>query len=63
MVYNPLGMSNCSIRVLKKKSAATAQPAATKNPNGFANFKQTDMSNQLDKLEQMLADELNLDKR
>ena len=25
--------------------------------------KQTDMSNQLDKLEQMLADELNLDKR
>ena len=48
---------------LKKKSAATAQPAATRNPNGFANFKQTDMSNQLDKLEQMLADELNLDKR
>ena len=42
---------------------ATAQPAATRNPNGFANFKQTDMSNQLDKLEQMLADELNLDKR
>lgn len=46
---------------LKKKSAAVT--AAPKNSNGFAAFDQTDMSNQLDELEQMLADELNRNKK
>lgn len=50
---------------MKKKTDNTVknQTAASKNPNGFANFKQTDMSDQLGQLEQMLADELNLNKK
>lgn len=50
---------------MKKKTDNTVknQAAASKNPNGFANFKQTDMSDQLGQLEQMLADELNLNKK
>lgn len=50
---------------MKKKTDNTVknQTAASKNPNGFANFKQTDMSDQLGLLEQMLADELNLNKK
>lgn len=50
---------------MKKKTDNTVknQTAAARNPNGFANFKQTDMSDQLGQLEQMLADELNLNKK
>lgn len=50
---------------MKKKTDNTVknQAAAARNPNGFANFKQTDMSDQLGQLEQMLADELNLNKK
>lgn len=50
---------------MKKKTDNTVknQTAAVRNPNGFANFKQTDMSDQLGQLEQMLADELNLNKK
>lgn len=50
---------------MKKKADTTVrnQTAASRNPNGFANFKQTDMSDQLGQLEQMLADELNLNKK
>lgn len=50
---------------MKKKTDNTIknQTAAARNPNGFANFKQTDMSDQLGQLEQMLADELNLNKK
>lgn len=36
--------------------------SATK-PNGFANFQQTDMSDQLSELEQLLADDLNRNKK
>lgn len=43
---------------LKDDGKSRGQPRNV-NPNGFANFKQTDHSEQLDKLEQMLADELN----
>lgn len=50
---------------MKKKTDNTVknQTVAARNPNGFANFKQTDMSDQLGQLEQMLADELNLNKK
>lgn len=50
---------------MKKKTdnSVKNQAAAARNPNGFANFKQTDMSDQLGQLEQMLADELNLNKK
>lgn len=48
---------------MKKKVSGTPQQTAPDNPNGFANFRQTDMSDQLDQLEQMFADALNLDKK
>lgn len=45
---------------LKDDGKSRGQPrCAPVNPNGFANFKQTDHSEQLDQLEKMLADELN----
>ena len=48
---------------MKRKSDNASRGQTGSNPNGFAGFKQTDMSDQLDKLEQMLADELNLNKK
>ena len=43
---------------LKDDGKSRGQPRNV-NPNGFANFKQTDHSEQLGQLEKMLADELN----
>ena len=43
---------------LKDDKKSRGQPRNV-NPNGFANFKQTDHSEQLGQLEKMLADELN----
>lgn len=43
---------------LKDDGKSRGQPRNV-NPNGFANFKQTDHSEQLEQLEKMLADELN----
>ena len=45
---------------LKNMAARDIQTyRATAKPNGFANFQQTDMSDQLGELEQLLADSLN----
>ena len=46
---------------LKDVGKSRGQPRNV-NPNGFANFKQTDHSEQLGQLEKMLADELNNNK-
>lgn len=46
---------------LKDDKKSRGQPRNV-NPNGFANFKQTDHSEQLGQLEKMLADELNNNK-
>lgn len=46
---------------LKDDGKSRGQPRNV-NPNGFANFKQTDHSEQLGQLEKMLADELNNNK-
>ena len=43
---------------LKDDGKSRGQPRNV-NPNGFANFKQTDNTEQLSQLEKMLADELN----
>lgn len=47
-----------SVYPLKDDGKSRGQPRNV-NPNGFANFKQTDHSEQLGQLEKMLADELN----
>ena len=47
-----------SVYPLKDDGKSRGQPRIV-NPNGFANFKQTDHSEQLGQLEKMLADELN----
>lgn len=47
----------------KKAENNTLAKAGSKNPNGFASFNQTDLSEDLDKLEKMLADELNSQKK
>lgn len=52
-----------SVYPLKDDDKSRGQPrCAPVNPNGFANFKQTDHSEQLGQLEKMLADELNNNK-
>ena len=49
---------------IKKKTDNTGHTYSTAaKPNSFANFQQTDMSDQLAALEQMLADDLNQDKK
>lgn len=49
-----------SVYPLEDGGKSRGQPrCAPVNPNGFANFKQTDHSEQLGQLEKMLADELN----
>lgn len=49
---------------IKKKNENTGHTYSTAaKPNSFANFQQTDMSDQLAALEQMLADDLNQDKK
>ena len=49
-----------SVYPLENDSKSRGQPrCAPVNPNGFANFKQTDNTEQLSQLEKMLADELN----
>lgn len=49
---------------IKKKNENTGHTYNTAaKPNSFANFQQTDMSDQLAALEQMLADDLNQDKK
>ena len=50
-----------SVYPLKDDGKSRGQPRNV-NPNGFANFKQTDHSEQLGQLEKMLADELNNNK-
>lgn len=47
-----------SVYPLEDDGKSRGQPRNV-NPNGFANFKQTDHSEQLGQLEKMLADELN----
>lgn len=50
-----------SVYPLEDDGKSRGQPRNV-NPNGFANFKQTDHSEQLGQLEKMLADELNNNK-
>ena len=46
-------------RKMKQKSEGKRGGVAKVNPNGFANFNQSDMTEELNTLEKMLADELN----
>ena len=49
---------------IKKKNDNPGRTySAAPKPNGFTNFQQTDMSGQLGALEQLLADDLNKDKK
>ena len=53
-------VENLDLEYMKKKADNAGQAySASPKPNGFNNFQQTDMSDQLDALEQLLADDLN----
>ena len=49
--------------IKKKNDNPSRSYNVSPKPNGFTNFQQTDMSGQLGALEQLLADDLNKDKK